>query len=149
MSSPFTHIGVNILGWSIGWMLHLIFNIFPDWATWPTFFWFVMGGEIFDLDHLLYFGTTTHPSTIQNIKIRMEKDYQAQNPHPFVCHAIEFLGIFGGIGYLLANNIMIVLIWGWALHMMTDSASYIRRYRSWSPWLPYFSYISWFILVRD
>lgn len=111
--------------------------------------YFILGGIVFDVDHLLYYILTTKPPSIGKIKKRMEQDYQNSNPHPYIFHSIEFITVSAIFLAIVPNEIYLVLIVGWAVHMLTDTIVYIREYRSCRPWLPYFCLIYYYCAVKD
>ncbi len=129
----------------IPWLALLFSNIsLPD-----SLFQFALGGGIYDLDHFLYYGTTTKPLTIAKIKERMTIDYAESNPHFYFCHTIEFILAILLISIYFRLSFLLISILGWILHMIIDSFGYIALYKSPLPWLPYFSFISYIILRKS
>jgi hypothetical protein len=109
-------------------------------------FYFLMGSVIFDLDHFLYYGTTTKPLTIAAIKARMEHDYNTNNPHLYLCHSAEFILLWFIMSLLLNSyfqnsQVFVIIGFGWLLHLIEDIIEYLHYYKSFSPWIAYFSII--------
>lgn len=151
MAGAHIHIIMNALIWVITYYILIIFDIpfqFIIENGIRNGFWFVIGGIIFDLDHLLYFGFTTKPFGIKNIKNRMVQDYIDSNPHFYACHTIEFLLLSITISSIIHNNLLSIISIGWLIHMVVDTADYIFHYRSYRPWLVYFSFFSFYFIVK-
>ena len=112
-----------------------------------------IGGFIFDIDHIFYYGLTTQRPKIKNMIKRMQDDFVTENPHPYVFHSFEFVIVFaiilGIFDPLITSesatevfyNFMIVLL-GWIIHLCVDIIGYIKHYKSSKPWLSYFSMIN-------
>ena len=160
MSATHIHFIINAISWIVLYVFWILFGVF-QWYSWSqslswlfphhslldSFFQFSLGGIIYDLDHFLYYGTTTKPLTIKNIKQRMQYDYAHSNPHFYVCHTIEFIIIILTCSIYFKLSLLLISISGWFLHMIIDSTDYIRLYKSHKPWLPYFSMISFLFLA--
>lgn len=151
MAGAHIHIIINALFWYISYYILISFNIpfqFIIENGIRNGFWFIVGGIIFDLDHLLYFGLTTRPFGIKNIKDRMVQDYIDSNPHFYVCHTIEFIVLSIAVGIITKNHILAVISLGWLIHMLVDTTDYILHYKSHRPWLVYFSFLTYYLLVK-
>jgi hypothetical protein len=110
--------------------------------------WFIIGGIVFDLDHLVYFSLTTKPLNIKNIKKRMLKDFIESNPHFYVFHTIEFIFLSLILNFFFQFKILIIISIGWLVHMAVDTIDYIIHYKSYKPWLFYFSFITYYTFVK-
>lgn len=98
-----------------------------------------VGGIIIDLDHLIYglFSAKKY-SPIAFYKWVM-KEFRMKRPHFFIFHTVEFVVLALFIGLL--HPILLLLAIGFALHLATDAATYLIKYRSFKPWTRYMSYI--------
>lgn len=150
----FKHAGMNLIFWFVGIFFYWIFSHFipNDWVR--LGFFFVFGSVIFDLDHLLYYGSTTKPPTVANIQARMTHDFQTNSPHFYIFHTVEFvllwflvIALFFQSGVIF--NILIVIGVGWVFHLVEDIYDYLRYYRSPTPWMVYFSFISYIKMKKS
>lgn len=150
MSNGLQHAAVN-LGAYLGTSL-LVPLLFPATRGALEFSWgflvaFVVGGVVFDVDHLAYYGITTRPFSVAAIARRMRADYAAETPHFYACHTLEFVvgfAILGLLGALGSSPAWAWVLGGWGLHLLQDVLVYLHHYRSVLPWLPYWS-VAWYV----
>ncbi|MBD3353240.1 MAG: hypothetical protein GF364_17300 [Candidatus Lokiarchaeota archaeon] len=142
MAATHIHVIINVIIW---YFLFFIVNmlkidtIIIGLNNAVNGLYFILGGFIFDIDHIFYYVLTTKPLNFANIKQRMEVDFEEENPHPYIFHSIEFIILSLVISSTNDDIVFQLLISGWILHMITDSIYYIRHYKSFRPWVPYFS----------
>jgi hypothetical protein len=98
----------------------------------------LIGGVIFDIDHLLYHAISKRNLSIKNFIAVHSKMFRSMTPGFYVFHTFEFIFLFTAAVFLFFPWLDFLAA-GFLLHMASDIGKYFMHYRTDFSWVKHWS----------